>query len=106
MCVSLFVYESGKILNEILTAVKKTQKATCVNTEEINGLRTETHETREIVDFLKNQMVNRDELRETLAAFKSEIISHVDGFLVLHQKLETELIAMRAKYDRLESYIQ
>jgi hypothetical protein len=32
--------------------------------------------------------------------------THLDGFVGLHKKLDVELVALRAKYDRLESYIE
>ena len=60
----------------------------------------------EVVEFIKDNSVFRDELEERLANQKSEIVSHIDGFIVLHQKLDTELAALRAKYDRLEGFVQ
>lgn len=60
----------------------------------------------EIVQFLKDEMVGRKELDEKLFVLKSELMTHMDGFIGLHQKLDLELVAMRAKYERLESYIQ
>lgn len=58
------------------------------------------------VDFLKDNMVSRDELDIKLTEMKSEIMGHIDVFIGLHQKLDTELTALRSKYDRLESHIQ
>lgn len=60
----------------------------------------------EIVSFLKDEMVGRKELDQKLDKVKSEIMTHMDGFIGLHQKLDLELVALRAKYDRLESYIE
>ncbi|MBI2473244.1 hypothetical protein HYV70_01690 [Candidatus Uhrbacteria bacterium] len=59
-----------------------------------------------IVEFLKERMVTRDEFQQTLLETKTEIMTHVDGFVVLHQKLDTELVALRAKYDRLEGFVK
>ncbi|HAL50018.1 MAG: hypothetical protein UU40_C0010G0013 [Candidatus Uhrbacteria bacterium GW2011_GWD2_41_121] len=81
----------------------------------------------EIVGFLKDNMVCREEmdqkfeqmdqkfeqmdrrfelrLDQKLTEVKSEIMTHMDGFIGLHQKLDLELVALRAKYDRLESYV-
>ncbi len=42
---------------------------------------------------------------EEIQEAKNEVMNHMDGFIVLHQKLDTELAALRSKYDRLESYI-
>jgi hypothetical protein len=73
----------------------------------------------EVVEFLKNNVVTKDEFHSTLSSVvakdefhatlletKSEILNHVDGFVVLHQKLDTELAALRSKYDRLEGFVK
>ncbi|MBI4262374.1 hypothetical protein HY624_02515 [Candidatus Uhrbacteria bacterium] len=67
----------------------------------------------EIVTFLKDNGVTQSELdrrlnevRAEITAAKSEIMTHVDSFIVLHQKLDTELTALQSKYERLEGYIQ
>ncbi len=60
----------------------------------------------EILQFLKEEMVTRQDLDVKLTNVKSEIMTHMDGFIGLHQKLDLELVAMRAKYDRLESWIE
>lgn len=60
----------------------------------------------ETIEFLKDNMVNKNELEEKFTEIKSEIMNHMDGFIGLHQKLDTELTALRSKYDRLESYVQ
>ncbi len=104
--------DQEKILQKILVAVEgNTEAIQELRTDvvqlktDVGELRTETQETREVVDFLKDHMVSRDELDSRLSEMKSEIISHINGFIILHQKLDTELAALRAKYDRLESYI-
>lgn len=55
---------------------------------------------------MKDNMVTRDEHRESLFEVKSEIMSHVDSFMHLHNKLDTELTALRGKYDRLEGFVK
>ena len=78
----------------------------------------------ETVEFLKENMVSKDDLvdfatKEDLTRFatkddlhmgleelKSDLMTHMDGFISLHQKLDLELVAMRAKYDRLEGHIK
>ena len=35
---------------------------------------------------------------------KSELMSHIDGFVVMNQRLDTEFVALKAKYDRLEAF--
>lgn len=47
---------------------------------------------------MREKMVTKDELREA----KSELLDHVDGFIKLHTTLDTELVALRSKVDRLE----
>ena len=42
---------------------------------------------------------------EKILIMKSGITSHVDNFVVLHQRLEVELLAMRSRHDRLESQL-
>lgn len=54
------------------------------------------------VTTIEEKMVTKDAHQES----KSEIISHVDGFIKLHQTVSTELIAMRSKYERLEQRIE
>ncbi|PIZ94253.1 MAG: hypothetical protein COX81_04025 [Candidatus Magasanikbacteria bacterium CG_4_10_14_0_2_um_filter_37_12] len=63
-----------------------------------------TQDILEIVTFLKDNMVSKDDLEKALTETKSEIMNHVDSFVGLHQKLDTELTALRSKYDRLEGY--
>lgn len=51
------------------------------------------------------RFVSRNEFDDKLNQVKSDLMTHMDGFIGLHQKLDLELVALRAKYDRLESYI-
>lgn len=65
----------------------------------------------EIVRFMQDNMATKRDLerfatKDELQTAKSDIITHMDGFIGLHQKLDLELVALRAKYDRLESYIE
>ncbi len=73
----------------------------------------------EIVGFLKDNMVTRTEfesrldsmvskveLRQVLFEMESRLLTHIDGFIVLHQKLDTELTALRGKYERLEGFVK
>ncbi len=85
------------------------------------------NEVLEIVQFLKDNAVTKSELndrvvelkvdliqwvkenavtKEELEKAKSEIITHVDSFVQLHQKLDQELAALRGKYDRLEEMVK
>ncbi|MCX6745890.1 MAG: hypothetical protein NTX00_02615 [Candidatus Parcubacteria bacterium] len=60
--------------------------------------------TKDDLDFLKEEMLN--EFDNRLAETKDEIITKIDAFVVLNQKLDTELAALRSKYERLESTVQ
>ncbi len=46
------------------------------------------------------------EVEVQLVQSKSEILTHVDSFIALHQKLEQELVALRGKYERLEEIVE
>lgn len=69
----------------------------------------------EIVQFIKDNAASKADLdrfptkidlETRLTEVKTELMTHIDSFIVLHQKLDTELTALRAKYDRLEGYLQ
>jgi len=81
----------------------------------------------EIVTYLKDNSVTRDEffdfkkevnerfthvdeqfahVDEQFRSVREDVISHVDHFIGLHNKLDTELTALRAKYDRLEEKLE
>lgn len=42
---------------------------------------------------------------EEITRTRSELTEQIDHFITLHQKLEIELTAMRAKYERLEQLV-
>ncbi len=46
-----------------------------------------------------------DLISDQMQDMKTEVITHVDGLAVLHQRLDTELAALRMKYERLESHV-
>lgn len=89
----------------------------------------------EVVTYLKDKMVSRDEfeektknfatkddlleIREDLKGFvtqdylddrlsemKNEIMNHIDGFIGLHHKLDIEFTSLRAAVQRMEEEIQ
>ncbi|HLD21232.1 MAG TPA: hypothetical protein VJB64_04005 [Patescibacteria group bacterium] len=66
--------------------------------------------TNEIMDFLKEHLVMRDEIRdivrEETGATKTEIVEHVDRFAKLHETLDQELVMLRSKYNRLEERLE
>lgn len=54
-----------------------------------------------IASVIEEQMVTKDEFRE----FRSDIFDYVDGFVKLHQTLDTEVASLRHGYDRLDGRI-
>ena len=51
---------------------------------------------------IEEKIVTKTEFDE----FKSGIFSHIDGFIKLHETLDTEIAGLRSKYDRLEEWIK
>ena len=68
--------------------------------------------TNEIMDFLKENMMTKDEIRTTFQtkseaqASESRILESVDRFAKLHETLDQELVMLRSKYDRLEERLE
>ena len=52
--------------------------------------------------YMHENMATKQELQEV----KSELMTHIDGFIKLHETLVVELAAMRAKNERLEARIE
>lgn len=66
----------------------------------------ESKTLKDILDtvvFLRDHAASREDVHEIVGQAKSEIMTRVDSFIGLHQKLDTELVALRGKYDRLEA---
>ena len=53
-------------------------------------------------DKIDNEMVTQIQLEEKT----SQVLTHIDGFIKLHETLDQELVSLRHKYDRLESRIK
>lgn len=51
-----------------------------------------------IEETVQTKMATKDDL----AVLKTEMYSHIDGFIKLHETLDVELVALRSKYERLE----
>lgn len=78
----------------------------------------------ETVHFLRDNAVTKDEFHEEvdrldgritevqttldnrITQVRDEMINHIDHFIVLHNKLDTELVSLRNKCDRLESQLR
>jgi hypothetical protein len=90
-------------------------------------------EILEIVSFIKDNAATKEDLENTatkedlqdlevkmdsklqdlevkmnskITEAKDEILTRIDGFIVLNQKIDIELLALRAKYDRLEATVK
>ncbi len=67
--------------------------------------------TGEILDFLKEHMMTREEsmslfaTKSELLQTKSEILNAVDRFAKLHEILDQEFITLRSRYERLEGRV-
>lgn len=54
-----------------------------------------------IAQTVKDNMFTKDEARE----MESRLLTHIDGFIKLHETLDVELVALRSKYERLEERV-
>ena len=78
------------------------------------------HDILDIVTFIKDNAATKEELARglnnlrfefdkklnaTTGELRNEIINHVDGFIGLHKKLDTEYAALSYKHDRLENRV-
>ncbi|MBU0596908.1 hypothetical protein KJ641_00170 [Patescibacteria group bacterium] len=61
---------------------------------------------KEGVDFIRENGVTKEELYQESRKLENSIIEHVDQFIGLHQKIDTELTALRNKVERIEEYVQ
>lgn len=76
--------ETKDILNNILT------KVVAIDAK-VNG-----------INGIEERMFTKDDAAE----MKSELYSHIDGFVKLHETLDQELVSLRNKYDRLDERLQ
>ena len=78
------------------------------------------HDILAIVTFIKDNAATKEELAKSLnnlrfefdkklnaatGQLRNEIITHVDGFIGLHKKLDTEYAALYYKHNRLENRV-
>ena len=94
-------YQAINDILEIVGAIKDSM----VTREEFD-VRMNQLITRDEFDSRMEDMVTKNDLHSALFDVKSEIMNHVDSFVHLHNKLDTELVALRAKYDRLEGFVK
>lgn len=61
----------------------------------------------ELIAFMQENMPMKQDLerfatKDDLMGVKSDVMTTIDRFAKLHETLDHELVAMRAKYERLE----
>ena len=69
-----------------------------MNDETLKEILGAVKENREVIDFLKENMATKNDLRE----LKNDMIEHVDGFVALYQKHEVELASVVSRQNRFE----
>jgi hypothetical protein len=52
--------------------------------------------------YVRENLVTHEEARVT----EDRIMTHMDGFIKLHETLDVEIVALRSKVDRLEGRIE
>lgn len=65
----------------------------------------------ESVRFLRDHAVSKEDAKafatkDDLRQVKDDIMAHIDGFTVLHRKLEVELVAVQSNYRRLDDHVE
>ena len=84
---------------------------------EVQGLKGDVKSLRELVEtntesieFIKEHAVTKDEMKEEMKKehekLRNEIIEHVDGFVGLYKKHDSELAAVISRQDRQEKKIE
>lgn len=58
------------------------------------------------VVYLKDKIDNEMATKQEIVAMEDKLLTHIDGFVKLHQTLDQELVSLRHKYDRLEDRIK
>ena len=73
---------------------------------DVRSLKDDMSGVQETVEFVKDNAAAKVDVETVVSEAKDEIITQVDGFISLHNKLETELVALQSKYERLEEQMQ
>ena len=55
-----------------------------------------------IQDKIDNEMATK----QRIVNLEDKLLTHIDGFIKLHQTLDLELVSLRHKYDRLEGRLK
>lgn len=62
--------------------------------------------TKEDLAAVEQRMASKKDVHEIVGKAKSEIMTQIDGFVVLHKRIEQELVADRANYHRIAKQVQ
>lgn len=62
-------------------------------------------EVLEVVEFIRDNAVSKQDLAVALAKTENRIMTHIDAIVTMHTKLDEEQIAIRALYHRHEAQL-
>ena len=54
---------------------------------------------------IRSEMATKMATKEDLSNLKSDLVTEIDRFVVLHQTLDVELVALRSRCERMESFM-
>ena len=71
-----------------------------------------THEDLQaLASHIDERFATKDDLRsfatkDDLAGLESRLMTEIDRFVVLHQRMDVELVATRARFERIEEKLE
>ncbi|OIO19112.1 MAG: hypothetical protein CO029_01390 [Candidatus Magasanikbacteria bacterium CG_4_9_14_0_2_um_filter_41_10] len=81
--------------------------------DEVQGVKDKVQNLKELVlanqesiEFIKDNAVTKDEMKEELTKVRNEITEHVDGFVGLYKDHDTELATVILRQQRQEKKIK
>ena len=94
--------DQQSLLEKILESTTSNQEAVKGLGETVDSVQTDVRSLKddmsgvqETVEFVKDNAAAKADVQTIVSEAKSEIITQVDGFISLHKKLETELVALQ-----------
>ena len=54
---------------------------------------------------IRSEMVTKTQFKEDVSQLKSDLMTEIDRFVVLHQTLDVELVALRSRCERMEAFM-
>jgi len=98
--------DQQSLLEQILESATSNKEAVDSIKTDVRSLKDDMSGVQETVEFVKDNAATKADIETVVSESKDEIITQVDGFISLHKKLETELVALQSKYERLEEQMQ